>query len=214
MIPRPSKRASSSSVTSPLEVEAQPSRPSACGHWALPSPSPRSRTLAMVTSCHWQCGCSVEVFWRGKPYDGTIEQLDTIGRRALVAYDPPFDKYSPEWRHWDELRPPATAPPPIEYAGLENKLLDATRSCKAQLTYLSVDCRSWVLHVPRWHQSTQAEFVDMWARHPPTCGRGTRCGTACPVCTAGGICTHCSQLYEHSWVLCMSCVSDRRPSQL
>lgn len=46
----------------------------------------------------WKVGAAVEVLWHGKPYDGTVCALDDKTEKALVAYDPPFDRYPPEWR--------------------------------------------------------------------------------------------------------------------
>ena len=47
---------------------------------------------------HWRVGDAVEVLWHGKPYDGTVCALNDADEQALVAYDPPFDRYPPEWR--------------------------------------------------------------------------------------------------------------------
>ena len=70
---------------------------------ASPGLSPTASGLAAAApissaEATWSVGDAVEVLWHGKPYDGTVTRLDTAGERTLVAYDPPFDRYRPEWR--------------------------------------------------------------------------------------------------------------------
>ena len=64
----------------------EPAAAAAAGHDGQPA------------GCWAAVGTAVEFLWHGKPYDGTVRALDEAGERALVAYDPPFDRYPPEWR--------------------------------------------------------------------------------------------------------------------
>lgn len=62
------------------------------------------------------------------------------------------------------------------YVGLERRLaalFTRTQHHRADLTYLTKDHSSWVLHVPGWHPVGAEDFEAMWALHPPTLGRNS-----------------------------------------
>ena len=44
---------------------------------------------------------------------------------------------------------------------------------RPDVTYLTQDRSSWVVHVPGWHPVGAADFEAMWALHPPSLGRNT-----------------------------------------
>ena len=73
-------------------------RRSAAGPQPVGSSLSAAAPPAAAAGCTWRVGDAVEVLWRGKPYDGVVRALEDSAGRALVAYDPPFDRYPPEWR--------------------------------------------------------------------------------------------------------------------
>ena len=58
----------------------------------------RKRAESQIPQRCWRVGDKVEVLWHGKPYDGTVREVNDTDGRVLVGYDPPFDRYEPEWR--------------------------------------------------------------------------------------------------------------------
>ena len=77
-------------------------------------------------------------------------------------------------RYFRELRPAPELPP--GYVGLERRLaglLTRPQQRRVDLTYLTKDHSSWVLHVPGWHPVGAEDFEAMWALHPPSLGRNS-----------------------------------------